>query len=74
MERFEKPPHEREVPAHEVGEDALDGGAEGVVAAEERGFVGERGGGGVGGAVVGSAGAGGFEDVEGKTEALEGGG
>ena len=52
-------------------ENCLDGAAEGVVAAEEGGFVGELRGVRCAGSVIGAARRGGSEDVECEAEALE---
>lgn len=53
-------------------EDGLDGAAEGVIAAEEGSFLWQLRGSGFRGSVVGSSGAGGFQDVECEAESLEG--
>jgi hypothetical protein len=46
VQRFEPSPHNHEIPGHELVQDGFDGAAEGVLAAEEGGFVWELGGGG----------------------------
>ena len=53
-------------------EDGEHGAAECVLAVEEGGFAWEGMGRGIGGEVVSAARRGGFEDVEGEAEALEG--
>jgi hypothetical protein len=72
VQGFEPSSHDLEIAGHKLVEDCFDSAAEGVVAAEEGGFVRELGGGGFAGSVIGAAGGGRFKYVKSKAESLKG--